>query len=85
MLALLAAIVIIAGGLLRVMQNNNSMSLSDYERLNTSQTPTESSEEITESQNGTENAENAKLKSSEKLLPLHRQKKHCFRNLPGCI
>lgn len=59
MLALLAAIVIIAGGLLRVMQNNNSMSLSDYERLNTSQNPAESSEEITESQNGTENAENS--------------------------
>ena len=46
MLVLLAAIVVVAGGLLRIMQNN-SMSLSDYERLNASRNPAESSGEIT--------------------------------------
>ena len=36
MVVLLAAIVVVAGGLLRIMQNN-SMSLSDYEKLHGSE------------------------------------------------
>lgn len=46
MIVLLAAIVVVAGGLLRVMQNN-SMSLSDYEKLHASQQPTDTADECT--------------------------------------